>query len=97
MGAERSFRETAPERTGGGRRLIASDHAKGALVYGPDGNRLGQIERLMVDEATGEVAHAVVRFDADQHPVPWQLLSYNSRFGGYELSVADMQALHRQK
>ncbi len=96
MGAERSDRKTAARPTGGGRRLIASDHAKGAFVYGPDGNRLGQIERLMVDAATGETAHAVVRFGADQHPVPWRLLSYNSRFGGYELSVADMEGLRRQ-
>ena len=87
MGADRSFPAGA-DRTS--RRLTASDHAKGAFVYGPDGNRLGRIERVMVDEATGEIAHAVVSFtfgnsmgiEADEHPVPWSLLAYNSRFDG---------------
>jgi hypothetical protein len=81
----------------GSRRLIASDQGKGAFVYAPDGNRLGRIERVMVDAATGEVVHAVVNFaskshmgiTADQHPVPWSLLAYNSRFGGYELRITD--------
>jgi hypothetical protein len=104
MGADRSFPAAAADRTGGGRRLTASDHAKGAFVYDPDGNRLGRIERVMVDEATGEIAHAVVSFsfgsamgiEADEHPVPWSLLAYNSRFDGYELRITDRQALRRQ-
>jgi hypothetical protein len=103
MGGDRSF-PAAGDRTGGSRRLTASDHAKGALVYGPDGNRLGRIERVMVDEATGEIAHAVVCFsfgnnmgiEADEHPVPWSLLAYNPRFDGYELRIADRQAPRRQ-
>jgi sporulation protein YlmC with PRC-barrel domain len=84
----------------GSRRLIASNQAKGAFVYAPDGNRLGRIERVMVDAATGEVVHAVVNFaskshmgiEADQHPVPWSLLAYNSRFGGYELRITDAKS-----
>ncbi len=86
------------------RRLIASDHAKGVAVYAPDGNRLGRIERVMVDEATGKIAHAIVNFtfgnsmgiEADRHPVPWSLLAYNSRFDGYVLRVTDKQALQRK-
>jgi hypothetical protein len=95
MGADRNFPATAAEQAGGGRGLTASDHAKGAFVYAPDGNRLGRIERVMVDAATGEIVHALVRFEADQHPVPWSLLAYNSRFDGYELRIADEQAPHR--
>jgi hypothetical protein len=86
------------------RRLIASDQAKGAFVYAPDGNRLGRIQRVMVDAETGEIAEAIVSFalgnsmgmEADEHPVPWSLLAYNSRFNGYELRVVDRQALRRQ-
>lgn len=102
MGAERSF--PAADQARADRRLTASDHAKGAFVYAPDGNRLGRIERVMVDEATGDIVHAVVSFnlgnsmgiEADQHPVPWSLLAYNSRFGGYELRVTDRQASRRE-
>jgi hypothetical protein len=102
MGGDGSF-PAADDRAGGSRRLKASDHAKGASVYGPDGNRLGRIERVMVDEATGEIAHAVVSFsfknnmgiEADEHPVPWSLLAYNSRFDGYVLRITDGRALRR--
>jgi hypothetical protein len=101
MGNDRTFRSAADDRTGEGHRLIAGDHAKGAPVYTPDGNRLGRIERVMVDETTGEIVRAVVTFtfgsrigiEADEHPVPWSLLTYNSRFDGYELRITDKQAL----
>jgi hypothetical protein len=93
MGTDRSSRAAAGQ-TGESRRLISSDHAKGAFVYAPDGNRVGRIERVMADAATGEIVHAVVSFTADQHPVPWSLLAYNPRFDGYELRI-DGQALHR--
>jgi sporulation protein YlmC with PRC-barrel domain len=103
MSDDRTFRAAAADRTGESRRLIPSNHAKGALVYAPDGNRLGQIERVMVDEATGEIANAVVRFtfgnsmgiEADEHPVPWSLLAYSSRFDGYVLRITDTQATRR--
>ena len=101
MGADRSSQ--AADRSGESRRLIPSDHGKGASVYAPGGNRIGRIERVMADAATGEIDHAVVNFrfgnglgiKADEHPVPWSLLAYNARFDGYELRIADTQALHR--
>jgi hypothetical protein len=104
MGADRSSRAAAGGN-GESRQLIPSDHAKGAFVYAPGGNRIGRIERVMADAATGEIVHAVVTFtfgnslgiEADQHPVPWPLLAYNPRFDGYELRIADRQGLHRQR
>jgi PRC-barrel domain len=105
MGADRNTSAATAGRTGGSRRLAASDHAKGTFVYSPDGNRLGRIERVMVDEATGEIVDAVVSFrlgngghmEADEHTMPWSLLAYNSRFNGYELSIADREALRRDR
>jgi len=101
MGTEQSFRTAAASR--GDRRLVASNNAKGAPVYGPDGNRLGRIERVMADEATGEIAYAIVNFglgssigfETDHHPVPWSLLAYNPRFDGYELRIADSRTSQR--
>jgi hypothetical protein len=95
MGAARLHSAANANQTDGSRPLKVSGVAKGASVYAPDGNRLGRIERVMVDEATGEAVHAVVRFtfgnsmgiEADEHPIPWPLLTYNSRFGGYELRI----------
>jgi len=40
MGTEQSFRTAAAGDIGGNRRLLASDNAKGAPVYAPDGNRM---------------------------------------------------------
>jgi hypothetical protein len=79
----------------GERRLVASNKAKGAPVYAPDGNRLGRIERVMIDEATGEIAEAIVDFgfgnsiglETECYPVAWSLLAYNPRFDGYELRI----------
>lgn len=104
MGTEQSVVMVAASRSGTGRRLVASNKAKGASVYAPDGNRLGWIEGVMVDEATGEIACAIVSFgfadnigfEADHHPVPWSLLAYNPRFDGYELSVTDRQPARRR-
>jgi hypothetical protein len=95
MGTENSP-TAAANPSGARRRLVVSDNAKGAPVYAPDGNRLGRIDRVMADEATGEIVYAIVNFglgsnigfEADNHPVPWSLLRYNPRFDGYEVRIA---------
>jgi sporulation protein YlmC with PRC-barrel domain len=97
MGGDRSSFPAKPSAGQGGarRRLMTSELAKGAAVYAADGNRLGRIERVMVDAATGEIVEAVVSFasgkhviiDTNEHTVPWSLLTYSSRFGGYELRI----------
>jgi hypothetical protein len=100
MATEPSSRTAAAGDCGGNRRLVASDNAKGAPVYAADGNRLGRIEWVMADAATGEIAYAVVNFglgnsiefETDRHRVPWSLLAYNPRFDGYELRIADNRA-----
>jgi PRC-barrel domain len=100
MGTEQRFRTAASSDGGGNRRLVASDTAKGAPVYAADGNRLGRIEWVMADPATGEIAYAVVNFglgnsigfETDHHRVPWSLLAYNPHFDGYELRIADSRA-----
>ena len=86
----------AASRIGAGRRLVTTGNAKGAPVYAPDGNKLGRVEGVMEDEATGEIVYAIVNFspgkgigfETNEYPVPWSLLRYNSRFGGYEVKIA---------
>jgi sporulation protein YlmC with PRC-barrel domain len=103
MGIDRSSRTPGASPIGGSRRLVASDSAKGAPVYAPDGNRLGRINHVMVDEATSEIVYAIVNFgsassigfETDHHPVPWSLLAYNHRFGGYEMKITDKQTARR--
>ena len=42
--------------------LIASDRVEGTAVRRPNGERLGHIERLMIDKVTGQVSYAVLSF-----------------------------------
>ena len=63
--------------------LVPSDRVETAAVYDRDGQKIGIIERLMLEKKTGTVAYAVVRcggfFKADIHhyPLPWSSLRYN--------------------
>jgi len=77
--------------------LIGSDKVEGTSVYRSNGEKIGQIERVMIDKITGKVAYAVMSFGGflglgeDYYPVPWSLLTYNERLGGYEVDVSDAQ------
>lgn len=75
--------------------LIASDRVEGTAVRRPKGDKIGSIERLMIDKASGKVAYAVLSFGGflgigDNHlPIPWSLLKYNVELDAYELDIAD--------
>ena len=75
--------------------LIASDRIEGTVVRRPNGDKLGTIERLMLDKVSGTVAYAVMKFGgflslgSDHYPIPWSLLNYNPKIRGYELDVTE--------
>ncbi|HEY5047791.1 MAG TPA: PRC-barrel domain-containing protein [Rhizomicrobium sp.] len=77
--------------------LIGSDKVEGTAVYRSDGDRVGTIDRVMIDKTSGNVAYAVMSFGgflgigSDRYPVPWSLLTYNERLGGYEVNVTEDQ------
>src|SRR5438477_11636591 len=77
--------------------LIASNKVEGTPVYRSNGERVGQIDWLMIDKISGKVAYAVMSFGGfmgigeDYYPLPWSLLTYNPRLGGYEVNVSDQQ------
>lgn len=80
--------------------LVPSDYVEGTTVYSRTGEKLGTIERLMLEKTTGAVAYAVVRhsgpfFTKTHHyPVLWNALKYNQQRRAYEadLTLAEMQA-----
>ena len=60
--------------------LIGSDKVEGTNVYGSDGQKLGYIERVMIDKLSGKVSYAVLSFGLlgigdDHYPLPWQTLN----------------------
>ena len=60
--------------------LIGSDKVEGTAVYGADNNKIGSIERVMIDKKSGRVSYAVLSFGGflgigdDHYPLPWQSL-----------------------
>ncbi len=61
----------------------------------PNGERIGHIERLMIDKVTGRVSYAILSFGGflgmgtNLLPLPWARLTYNPRFEAYELDIDD--------
>src|SRR6478736_724045 len=77
--------------------LIGSDKVEGTPVYRLNGERVGRIERVMIDKISGKVGYAVMSFGGfmgigeDYYPLPWSLLTYNPRLEGYEVNISDAQ------
>jgi hypothetical protein len=77
--------------------LIGSDKVEGTAVYGADDNKIGSIERVMIDKVSGTVSYAVLGFGGflglgnDHYPIPWQSLKYDTRLGGYVAGVTEQQ------
>lgn len=75
--------------------LIASDRIEGTSVRRASGDRIGKIERVMLDKSSGKVAYAVLSFGGflgigNKHlPIPWARLTYNRKLDAYELDLTD--------
>src|SRR5216684_3296962 len=75
--------------------LIASDRVEGTPVRRTDGEKIGTIERLMIDKLSGNVAYAVLSFGGflgmgQKHtPIPWARLTYDPMLGAYHLDLTD--------
>jgi hypothetical protein len=77
--------------------LIGSDKVEGTTVYRSNGEKIGSIARVMIGKKSGKVGYAVMSFGGflgigeDYYPLPWSLLTYNPRLGGYEVNITDAQ------
>jgi len=77
--------------------LIGSDKVEGTAVYGADSQKIGSIERVMIDKVSGKVSYAVLSFGGflgigeDHYPLPWQSLKYDTRLGGYVTGITESQ------
>ena len=70
--------------------LIGSDKVEGTAVYGADHEKIGSIERVMIDKISGKVAYAVLSFGGflgmgeDYYPVPWVSARVTTGAQGYD-------------
>ncbi len=77
--------------------LIGSDKVEGTAVYGLDQQKIGSIERAMIDKISGRVAYAVLSFGGflgmgeEYYPVPWATLKYDTNLGGYRVNFTKDQ------
>jgi PRC-barrel domain len=77
--------------------LIASDKVQGTAVYRSNGDKVGTVERVMIDKISGKIAYAVMSFGGfmgigeDYYPLPWNVLTYNPRLEGYEVNIGEEQ------
>jgi hypothetical protein len=77
--------------------LIGSDKVDGTAVYGADDQKIGTVQRVMIDKVSGKVAYAVISFGGfigigeDYYPMPWPNLKYDTRLEGYRVGVTEDQ------
>src|SRR5215510_10239407 len=71
------MRATALESEATHHSLIPSDRVEGTAVRRSNGEKVGEIKRVMIDKVSGKVAYAVMRFGGflgmgeKYHPLPW--------------------------
>jgi PRC-barrel domain len=89
IGTDAGVRETA--------RLIASDKVEGRAVRIASGDKVGTIERVMIDKRAGKVAYAVMSFGGflgmgqEYVALPWHMLRYNENLDAYEMNITENQ------
>jgi PRC-barrel domain len=77
--------------------LISSENVEGTNVYDPSGNKIGEIDHLMIDKVSGNVRYAVMSFGGfmglghKHYPLPWNSLKYDPERGGYVTNVTESQ------
>ncbi|GJE59232.1 PRC-barrel domain-containing protein [Methylobacterium trifolii] len=89
--------ETTTDGADRSRSLIASDRVIGTDVRRPSGARVGVIERLMLDKASGRVAYAVMSFGGflglggDFYTLPWSVLRFEPSQDAYVVDITEEQ------
>lgn len=83
--------------------LIASDRVEGTPVRRLDGEKIGTIQRLMIDKASGQVAYVVLCFGGfmgmgRKHlPIPWPRLKYDLAQESYLVDLTEEELSHARE
>ncbi len=77
--------------------LVSSEDVEGTTVYDKAGEKIGEVERLIIDKVSGRVHYAVVSFGGfmglghSHYPLPWDALSYDTSLDGFRTNVSEQQ------
>ncbi|WP_246333149.1 PRC-barrel domain-containing protein [Aureimonas mangrovi] len=82
---------------------IEASRVNGTKVYNTDGDSLGHIHDVVIGKRDGHVKYAIMSFGGflgigeEYHPLPWNILKYDERQGGYVvgLTVEQLQGAPR--
>lgn len=72
---------------------IEASRVSGTSVYSTDGDKLGAIDDIVLGKRDGQVKYAILAsggflgIGEDHYPLPWQVLKYDERQGGYVIGV----------
>jgi hypothetical protein len=100
MNAQTSGVQTAEVIASKSHRLVASDRVEGTSVRRPGGEKIGTVQRLMIDKVGGNVAYAVLSFGGflgmgRKHlPIPWTRLKYDLAQEAYLVDITDEELSH---
>lgn len=73
--------------------LIAAGKVKGTNVYNHAGDKLGNVDDIMIDKTSGRAIYALMSFGGflgmgeNYHPLPWSTLKYDEQKGGYVVNL----------
>ena len=77
--------------------FISSEDVEGTNVFDKKGNRIGEIDHLMIDKVSGRVVYAVLSFGGllgvghKHFPLPWARLSYDKKLDGFRTDVNEKE------
>jgi sporulation protein YlmC with PRC-barrel domain len=76
---------------------IRASRVIGTGVYNSAGDKIGEVEDVMLDKTSNKIMFAVVGFGGvmglgeKYHPIPWSVLDYNENKGGYIVPITKEQ------
>lgn len=72
---------------------IEASRVSGTKVYNTEGESLGHIYDIVIGKRDGRVRYAIMSFGGflgigeEYHPLPWEVLKYDERQGGYVVGI----------
>ncbi len=73
--------------------LISADDVTGTNVYNLAGEKLGEVDDVLIDKASGRAVYAILSFGGilgmgeKHHPLPWSTIKYDTLKGGYVVNL----------
>jgi sporulation protein YlmC with PRC-barrel domain len=75
-------------------KAILGSKVTGTSVYNAAGEKIGHVEDVVLDKMSNNIMYAVLGFGGflgmgeKYHPIPWALLDYDERKGGYVVPMS---------